>query len=552
MLKRISKRICILCSILMMFQSEIALASTPLEMAKKSNYIINNSQNISLNSQWDDLITEARKYVNKVPYVYGGNTTNGWDCSGFICNIYNQFGINLWTWRDRLKNAEVGTFTPMTDYNRIISECQPGDILIFSSHVAIYSGNGKMIHALNQEYGTVETDAVRAWTQLDLSGYLRINRPTINYHVGWDNSLGYWRYSLGNGNFATDWKEIDGYWYYFYPNAAMASGGFLNIDNATYYFDQKGKMQTGWQTIYGDTFYFSDDGTLAKGGWIKPQNDWYYVEYNGALQKNKWIDNYYVGNDGAMLHNVKKTIDGVKYSFDSNGNAHIIQDSTINNNGTSSPDTSYPTYTPPENTETEPVNPPKQVEYSFRTRTQDYEYTTSSQSVLNGWEFVEKITGTSGEWNDWSSWSENYIEETDKRQVQTRKVSSGSKTQIYLGRYYSESSNDFSPSRLNSSYSFEGGWFDEDKVTFVGQAYAGGRNDCYKVSGYHYYFFEIGSNGGERREISLNEKTEYRYREQATNVQYRFRRLKYSEWSDWSNWSTTPIEANDLIQVRTR
>ena len=122
-----------------------------------------------------DIVNKARSYVGKVPYKGGGDDTNGWDCSGFICNVFKQFGFNLWPWRTHLKDATIGQFTSMTDYNQIRNRCVEGDILVFSDHVSIYSGNGKMIHALSTRYGTIETDAIRVWVGQDLEGYLRVN-----------------------------------------------------------------------------------------------------------------------------------------------------------------------------------------------------------------------------------------------------------------------------------------------------------------------------------------------------------------------------------------
>lgn len=98
-----------------------------------------------------DIVDCARTYIGKVKYVYGGNRLQtGVDCSGFVCCIYERYGVNLWMNRPCLEKEGQGIGTDIT-------KAQPGDIVCFEGHYGIYSGNGNIIHAINEKYGVGET-----------------------------------------------------------------------------------------------------------------------------------------------------------------------------------------------------------------------------------------------------------------------------------------------------------------------------------------------------------------------------------------------------------
>lgn len=84
------------------------------------------------------VVSAALSYVG-VPYVYGGSSPSGFDCSGFTQYVYSLFGISL----PRTANAQgyAGTFISA-------SEAQPGDLVWHSyGHVGIYIGNGQVVEA---------------------------------------------------------------------------------------------------------------------------------------------------------------------------------------------------------------------------------------------------------------------------------------------------------------------------------------------------------------------------------------------------------------------
>lgn len=100
------------------------------------------------------IVSEARAQIGKA-YVYGANGPNAFDCSGLVQYVYARSGISIP--RTSGGQSSVGVAIDPND----VSQWRAGDIITFgpggSSHAAIYSGNGTLIHALNPSQGIRET-----------------------------------------------------------------------------------------------------------------------------------------------------------------------------------------------------------------------------------------------------------------------------------------------------------------------------------------------------------------------------------------------------------
>ena len=86
----------------------------------------------------------AKRFVGN-PYVWGGpNLNTGADCSGFVKSVYKSFGYNL----PRSSSSQRSAGRKVS-----YSKKQPGDLICYNGHVAIYIGKGKIVHASSRKTG---------------------------------------------------------------------------------------------------------------------------------------------------------------------------------------------------------------------------------------------------------------------------------------------------------------------------------------------------------------------------------------------------------------
>lgn len=113
---------------------------------------------------------EVSQRLVGIPYLWGGNGTGGFDCSGLTVYVYRHLGVSL----PRTSRQQFKALPPVPQGDRV----RPGDLLFFSQsgtridHVAIYIGRGYILHA-TARHGRV---VVEPWTALK-EIYVGARRP---------------------------------------------------------------------------------------------------------------------------------------------------------------------------------------------------------------------------------------------------------------------------------------------------------------------------------------------------------------------------------------
>lgn len=108
------------------------------------------------------------------PYVYGGSSPKGFDCSGFTRYVYGQFGYTL----NRTASNQLDNGVAVS-----MSELEPGDLVMFkksgtgskrASHVGIYIGNNQFVHASTSKVGVIVSNMSDAYYTSGFVGGRRI------------------------------------------------------------------------------------------------------------------------------------------------------------------------------------------------------------------------------------------------------------------------------------------------------------------------------------------------------------------------------------------
>lgn len=116
---------------------------------------------VSASANGNAIAQYALQFVG-YPYVYGGSSPSGFDCSGFVRYVCSQKGYSV----NRTASAQMDNGTPVS-----YSQLQPGDLVFFNNgnsskratHVGIYIGNGQFVHASTSTTGVIISDMDSAY-----------------------------------------------------------------------------------------------------------------------------------------------------------------------------------------------------------------------------------------------------------------------------------------------------------------------------------------------------------------------------------------------------
>ena len=139
--------------------SDSEVYSLPVAFTYTTKAPIPNEQYIAEHPVAQELLDEAAKYLG-TPYVWGGTSPSGFDCSGFVQYVYNKMGISI-------KRVADDQLHGKGEYISAMKDLEPGDLVFFgsgdyASHVGMYVGDGTMIHSPSTGKTIEYTDIVNS------------------------------------------------------------------------------------------------------------------------------------------------------------------------------------------------------------------------------------------------------------------------------------------------------------------------------------------------------------------------------------------------------
>lgn len=137
-----------------------------IDTTKQNNGIVPLGRTFLTSRQGAQIVATGKKYLG-VPYVFGGTTPSGFDCSGFLQYVFKQHGFNIPRLADEQYKLGKAAQT---------AQLEPGDLVFFStyepgaSHCGIYVGDGNFMHASSSKGIRVDSLSNDYWRPRYLGG----------------------------------------------------------------------------------------------------------------------------------------------------------------------------------------------------------------------------------------------------------------------------------------------------------------------------------------------------------------------------------------------
>ncbi|MDW0114026.1 NlpC/P60 family protein [Sporosarcina saromensis] len=274
------------------------IAAVGLSAALLFSPFANIEAQASVNSS--SLVNTSKQYIS-TPYVYGGSTPSGFDCSGYTQYVFKKEGVSI----PRTTNDQYARGTAVSKSN-----LQTGDLVFFKtfgsrpvSHVGIYIGSGKFIHASTSKGVMISSVNDPYYWGSRYVGAKRITdvssvTQTSNSVTGWKKENVGWKY-YQNGAMKKGWAQVNSKWYYMNQSGVMQTG-WLKSAGKWYFMNQSGDMRTGWSKVNSKWYFHNASGAMLTG-WVQTGGKWYYFYSNGQMAANTTIGGYQLNSSGAWI-----------------------------------------------------------------------------------------------------------------------------------------------------------------------------------------------------------------------------------------------------------
>jgi len=137
--------------------------------AKSSSKVLSRGGTTEVSARANNVVDYALNYVG-YPYVWGAAGPRAFDCSGFVMYVYGKYGVGL----PHQSGSQFGCGSSVAK-----SALSPGDLVFFNtygsiSHVGIYIGGGRFVHAASSKTGVIVSDLTEGYYAARYAGARRV------------------------------------------------------------------------------------------------------------------------------------------------------------------------------------------------------------------------------------------------------------------------------------------------------------------------------------------------------------------------------------------